>query len=176
MKKRKRQAKNAKSVKSDWIIEAPGGVIYLSEHQAKKWNKGELRNRTGLKIGDQDRTPTWKELEDAEGYDAVRKNPKKRRNDKETEMIDAANKLYKKFHWGIASESMKEIHIPDLDAIVSLGKLVAIEYQTEKGGEPKGIIYRHDFESPVILAASADGKILLAFDGKLNVRPEGITG
>jgi len=88
--------------------------------------------------------------------------------------VVAAARMFEKAHWGLRPKfgSNKKINVPK--AVAQIGKLTAIEYETAKGNEGKGV-YRHVFSAPLPdLCSSPDGKQLFILGGGYKVKPEGI--
>lgn len=84
---------------------------------------------------------------------------------------------YFEFHGRDAKRDRKaEFHVPK-DLIV-LGKAIAIEYECDKlhgGGDGKKAVYRHKFETPVVLCMDERGRGQLYLVGKkLKVTEAGV--
>lgn len=66
---------------------------------------------------------------------------------------------------------------PSPRALVSLGRAIAIEYESDKfngGGDGEKAIYRHEFHKSDILATDQDAKTLYIIGPKLRVNSRGI--
>lgn len=93
---------------------------------------------------------------------AVRKNP------------SAAEDAYREFHWGRPHKRIRRVNLPSYKrGLYELGKLVAVEYETQKGRERA--IWVHHFDSPrPTLTATPSGKLGPIVGGRAYVTERGI--
>lgn len=90
-----------------------------------------------------------------------------------------ARQKYRQFH-GHAPRYRKtfSFQLPKNNELVILGKVVAIEYETDKyngGGDGTRAVYRHEFETPALVCCDSTGKRQLYILGeKLKVTQKGI--
>ncbi|OGS00192.1 MAG: hypothetical protein A2V88_08260 [Elusimicrobia bacterium RBG_16_66_12] len=83
--------------------------------------------------------------------------------------------VYRDFHWGRSPDRERVIEVEPLPARAwQLGELVAVVYETDKGGELAH--WHHDFRrARPVLAATEQGS-LLVLGGSYRVTPRGIVG
>lgn len=98
-----------------------------------------------------------------------------RRSKKDREAIDAAARVFKEFH-GWDAENVTEEETPDMSTLVELGDALGVLYRSDKfNGRRRRYIHEFGRAKPRLFG-TADGKALVIFGGKLDIKPEGITG
>jgi hypothetical protein len=95
-------------------------------------------------------------------------------------IFDRAIDAFRDFHWGEEPDELVEVEDEryEGETLVELGRLRAVTYTTNKGGE--GLIdYVHDFETegddPPRLCVDDDGNLAIV-GGSYEVTPRGIEG
>lgn len=92
-------------------------------------------------------------------------------------MTARANRAYKSFH-GRGVRKVTKINYISPKQLIRLGEAVAIEYACDKlngGGDGTMAVYRHEFESPVLLFMDTTKKRQLYIIGnRLKVTDAGI--
>lgn len=84
-----------------------------------------------------------------------------------------ARKAFRRFHWGNAARGETRVRLPDFSALYALGELVAVEYETQKGGERA--VWVHKFSKPrPTLTATPSGKLGPIVGGRAIVTERGI--
>lgn len=88
-----------------------------------------------------------------------------------------ADREYERFHWGRQAKEAVEVEVAsvqDGDALIALGELRRVEYETQKGNEHA--IYFHDFSRRLPhLAATLEGRLVIV-GGSYRVTERGIVG
>jgi len=91
-------------------------------------------------------------------------------------MIKKVYQMYRDFHGhSPRNKGIVDFIIPE--ELVILGDAVSVTYATDKkngGGDGKYFNYKHEFESPCILATDRTGKQLYILGDKLKVTKAGI--
>lgn len=98
--------------------------------------------------------------------DAVRPNPVPR--------VERAAALVERFTRFPARE-VRNLSADLQGPFAELGRLVAVEYRSDKF-DGRARTYRHKFETRPVLAATADGRVLVVLGGRTKVTARGIEG
>lgn len=98
---------------------------------------------------------------------------------RESAAMRAARKRYRELNWGhrepVVIDGMRVAVIESGDHLVALGRLVAVTYQSDKGGETEHWV--HDFrdELPILAEHQPSGDLVIV-GGSYRVTRRGIVG